>query len=120
MAVLDSILVFLVAWILGTVGIYAGVRLVADRDVGFVNPAITALIGAAIWGLVSFFVGWIPLLGPILVLIVWVGVINWRYPGSWGTAIGIALVAVLVIFAIQYALASVGFITTDALGVPGV
>ena len=120
MAILDSLVIFLVSLLLGTIGIYAGVRLVADRDVGYGNAALTALLGAVAWGIVSFFVGFIPVLGALLALIVWIGVINWRYPGGWGTAIGIALVAVVVIFAIQYALASVGLITTDALGVPGV
>ena len=120
MAVLDSVVIFLVSLILGTVGIYAGVRLVADRDVGYVNAAITALIGALVWGLVSFFVGWIPLLGPLLMLVIWIGVINWRYPGGWVAAAGIGLVAWIVVFIVAYVLATVGFITPDALGVPGI
>jgi len=120
MALFDSFIIFLVSLILGTIGIYAGVRLVADRDVGYTNAAITALIGAAVWGLVSFFIGWIPLLGPLLMLIIWVGVINWRYPGGWLTAAGIGIVAVVVIYIIMYVLATVGFVTPDALGVPGI
>jgi hypothetical protein len=120
MALLDSVVIFLISLILGTVGIYAGVRLVADRDVGFVNPAITALIGALVWGLASFFLGWVPLLGPLLMFVIWVGVINWRYPGGWVTAAGIGLVAVIVIYVVVYALATVGIVTPDALGVPGI
>ncbi|PSP90309.1 hypothetical protein BRC90_01690 [Halobacteriales archaeon QS_4_69_34] len=120
MAVLDSVVIFLVALVLGTIGIYAGVRLVADRDVGYVNAAITALLGAIAWGVVSYFVGFLPILGALLALIVWIGVINWRYPGGWLTAAGIGFVAWLVVFVIQYALALVGLITTDALGIPGV
>ena len=120
MAVLDSIVFFLVSLVLGTIGIYAGVRLVIDRDVGYLNAAITALIGALVWGLVSFFVGWIPLLGPLLMLVIWVGVINWRYPGGWVAAAGIGLVAWIVVFVVVYLLATVGLITPDALGIPGI
>ncbi|EMA53379.1 MULTISPECIES: hypothetical protein [Halococcus] len=120
MAILDSVVIFLVSLILGTVGIYAGVRLVADRDVGYTNAAITALIGALVWGLVSFFIGWVPLLGPLLMLVIWIGVINWRYPGGWVAAAGIGLVAWVVVFIVAYVLATVGFITPDALGVPGI
>ena len=120
MAILDSIIIFVVSLVLGTIGIYAGVRLVADQDVSYVDAAVTALIGAAVWAIVSFFLGWIPFLGPLLMLIIWVGVINWRYPGGWLTAAGIGIVAVIVIYVIVYMLATVGIVTPDALGVPGI
>ncbi|RJT01497.1 hypothetical protein [Halococcus sp. IIIV-5B] len=120
MALLDTIVVFVVSLILGTVGIYAGVRLVADRDVGFANPAITALIGSLVWVLSGVFIGWIPLLGPLLMLVIWVGVINWRYPGGWITAAGIGLVAVIVVYAVIVVLGTLGIVTPDALGVPGI
>ncbi|WP_256684181.1 hypothetical protein [Halococcus qingdaonensis] len=120
MAILDSLVIFLVSLLLGTVGIYAGVRLVADRDVGYGNAALTALLGAVAWGIVSFFVGFIPVLGALLALVVWIGVINWRYPGGWITAAGIGFVAWLVVFVVVYVLATLGLITPDALGVPGI
>ena len=120
MGLVDSIVLFLLSWILGTIGIYAGVQLVVDRDVGARNAAITALLGAIAWGIVSFFTGFIPILGAILALLVWVGVINWRYPGGWVAAAGIGLVAWIVVVAVAYVLATAGFITPDALGVPGI
>lgn len=120
MAILDSLVIFLVSLLLGTVGIYAGVRLVADRDVGYGNAAFTALLGAVAWGFVSFFVGFIPVLGALLALVVWIGVINLRYPGGWITAAGIGFVAWLVVFVVVYLLATLGLITPDALGVPGI
>ncbi|EMA51506.1 hypothetical protein [Halococcus thailandensis] len=120
MAILDSLVIFLVSLLLGTIGIYAGVRLVADRDIGYGNAALTALLGAAAWGIVSFFVGFIPVLGALLALVVWIGVINWRYPGGWITAAGIGFVAWLVVFVVVYVLATLGLITPDALGVPGI
>ncbi len=120
MAILDSLVIFLVSLILGTIGIYAGVRLVADRDVSYVNAAITALLGALAWGIVSFFVGFIPIIGALLALVIWVGVINWRYPGGWITAAGIGFVAWLVVIVVTYLLATLGLITPDALGIPGI
>ena len=120
MAVVDSILIFVLSLLVGTVAILAGVRLVVDRDAGFANAAVTALIGAIAWAITSFFVGWVPILGVVLMLVVWVGVINWRYPGGWGTAVAIGFVAWIVAVALVYAFAVIGFVTPDALGIPGV
>ena len=119
MAVIDTAVIFLISLVVGAAGIYVGVMLVADRDVGFLNAVITALLGAIAWGAVSYFLGWIPLLGALLTLVVWIGVINWRYPGGWGTAIGIGLVAWFVAGAILYGLSTIGLISASALGVPG-
>ncbi|RZV12262.1 hypothetical protein BDK88_1158 [Natrinema hispanicum] len=120
MAVADSILIFVLSLLVGTVAILAGVRLVVDRDAGFANAAVTALIGAIAWAITSFFVGWVPILGVVLMLVVWVGVINWRYPGGWGTAVAIGFVAWIVAVALVYAFAVIGFVTPDALGIPDV
>jgi len=61
-----------------------------------------------------------PLLGILLMLIVWVGVINWRYPGGWGSAVAIGFVAWIVAVGIVYLFAVVGLVTPDVLGIPGV
>lgn len=119
MAIVDTVIIFLISLIVGAVGIYAGTHLVADQDVGFADAAVTALLGAIIWGVVSFFVGWIPLLGAILTLLAWIGVINLRYPGGWGTAAGIGFVAWIVASALLYALSIIGLVSASALGVPG-
>jgi len=76
-----SLTVLLVSLIIGTAAIYAGARLIIDADTGIGRAAVTALLGALAWALVSFFVGWIPFLGPLLTLVAWIGVINWQYPG---------------------------------------
>ncbi|MFB1063501.1 hypothetical protein [Natrinema sp. H-ect4] len=120
MAAADSILIFVLSLLVGTIGILAGARLVLDRDASFVNAAVTALIGAVAWAVTSFFVGWVPLLGVLLMLIVWVGVINWRYPGGWGSAVAIGFVAWIVAVGIVYLFAVVGLVTPDVLGIPGV
>ena len=116
----SAVFIFLVSLLIGTLAIHVGARLLIDSDTGFRRAAITALIGAIVYTLVGFFFGWIPLLGPILMLIAWVGVINWQYPGGWGTAIGIGLVAWLVAVLILYGLTVLNIVTPDAFGVPGV
>jgi len=113
-----SIIVLLVNLLIGTIAIYAGARLVIDADTGVGRAAVTALLGALAWALVSFFVGWIPLLGPLLTLLAWIGVINWQYPGGWMSAVGIGLLAWLISVAVLVALSTVGLVGVDALGVP--
>ena len=113
-----SIIVLVVNLLIGTIAIYAGARLVIDADTGVGRAAVTALLGALAWALVSFFVGWIPLLGPLLTLLAWIGVINWQYPGGWVSAVGIGLLAWLISVAVLVALSTVGLVGVDALGVP--
>ncbi|WP_280535503.1 hypothetical protein [Halopenitus sp. POP-27] len=112
--VLGSIVSFVVALLVGGLAIYAGARVVVDVD-DYSHAVITALIGAIAWALTS----WVPLIGPLIALVVWVAVINWRYPGGWTKAaiIGIvAWIAALVILLVLNGLFSLGI---GAFGVPG-
>ena len=118
MALVDSLVVFAVSLLVGALGIYVGARVVTDRE-DYTYAVVTALLGAIIWGVVGFLFGWIPLLGPILVLLAYVAVINYRYPGGWGAAILVAFVAWLTVLVVLYVLASLGISTFDAVGVPG-
>ena len=117
--IVSAVFIFLVSLLVGAAAIHLGAQLLVDRDTGFRRATVTALIGAIVYALVGLFLGWIPLLGPILMLIAWIGVINWQYPGGWGTAIGIGLVAWIVAVLIIFALSQFGVVTPDALGVPG-
>jgi hypothetical protein len=119
MALLDSAIVFAVSLLIGALGIYVGARVVADRD-DYSYALITALIGAVVWAIVGFFFGWIPLLGPVLVFLAYVAVLNARYPGGWIDAGLIALIAWLASLIVLYVLGVVGLVTFEALGVPGV
>lgn len=113
-----SLIVLLVNLVIGTIAIYAGARLIIDADTAIGRAAVTALLGALAWALVSFFFGFIPILGPLLTLVAWIGIINWQYPGGWGTAAGIGLVAWLVAVATLVVLSSLGLVGFEALGVP--
>ena len=117
--VLASIVVFVISLLIGAFGIYVGARVVVDAD-DYTYAIITALLGAIVWAVAGLFVGWIPLLGPLLVLIAYIAVINWRYPGGWIDAIVIALIAWLAILIVLYVLAILGITEFDAVGVPGV
>lgn len=119
-SIVSSALIWFVGLLVGAVSISTGARLLVDRDTGFRRAVLTALVGATVWALVSYFVAGIPLIGPVLMLIVWVGVINWIYPGGWETATGIGLVAWVVAVVILFALGTLGVVTPDALGIPGV
>lgn len=119
MAVVGSLITFVVGLLIGALGIYVGARLITDTE-DYTYAIVTALIAMVVWVVVAFFVGWIPLLGPLLALVAYVGVINYRYPGGWGQAIGIALVAWVASLAVLWALALVGITDPGAVGVPGV
>ena len=116
---MDSLSVFVVSLLVGATGIYAGARVATGVD-SFGRAVVTALVGSIVWSVVGFLFGWIPLLGPVLALLAYVGVVNWRYPGGWLTAAVVAGVAVLASSVVLYALGVVGLVGFDALGVPGV
>jgi len=115
---LASVIVFLVSLLIGALGIYAGARVIVGRT-GYDHAIVTALIGAIVWAIVGFLVGWIPLVGPLLVLVAYVAVINWRYPGDWTAAAMIGLVAWVTVLIVLYVLAVVGITSFGAVGVPG-
>ncbi|RDI69664.1 hypothetical protein [Halopelagius longus] len=118
MALIDTAIVFVVSLLIGAAAIYVGARIIVDES-DFTYAIVSALIASIVWSVVAFFVGWIPLLGPLLALVAYIGVINWRYPGGWMQAGGIALIAWLISLVILYVLATIGFIAPGATGVLG-
>jgi len=118
-ALVSAVFVFLVSLLIGTVAINTGAKLLVDRDTGYRRAIITALVGAIVYTLVGFFLGGIPILGPLLMLIAWIGIINAMYPGGWATAAGIGFVAWIVAVLILFALAQIDIVSPQALGVPG-
>lgn len=119
MALGESLVVLVVSLLVGGLGIYIGARVMTDQN-DYSYAFITALIGAVIWVVVAFFLGWIPLLGPLLALLAYITVINLRYPGGWVNAIAISAIAWIASLVILYILAIVGLTSFQAIGVPGV
>lgn len=114
MAVIDTVVVFIVSLLIGALGIYVGARVIADVD-DYGHAIVTALVGAIAWAIVS----WIPLIGALVALIVYLAVVNWRYPGGWVDAILITLIAWIAAAAVLYVLSALGFVSFGAFGVPG-
>ena len=117
MALVESIIAFLVSLLIGAAGIYLGASVLTDVE-DYTYAIVTALVASLVWFVVALFVGWIPLLGALLALLAYVAVINYRYPGGWLDAIGIALIAWVASFVILYVLALLGITTFSAIGVP--
>ena len=116
--VLASIVVFLASLLVGALGIYVGARVIVGAG-DYDHAIVTALIGAIVWAIVGFFVGWIPLLGPLIALLAYIAVINVRYPGDWTAAAMIGLLAWVTVLIVLYALATIGITGFNAVGVPG-
>ncbi|NKE35057.1 hypothetical protein GWG54_04335 [Natronococcus sp. JC468] len=116
---IDNLVVFLVSLLIGAFGIFVGAKVVVDTE-DYTYALITALIGAIVWAVVGLFLGWIPLLGPILVFLAYLAVINARYPGGWIDALVITIVAWLAVLVVLYVLAFLGLTAFEAAGVPGV
>ncbi|MFC6753207.1 hypothetical protein [Halorubrum tibetense] len=112
---IGSIVAFVVALLVGGLAIYLSARFVVDVN-DYSHAVVTALLGALGWALTS----WVPLVGPVIALVVWVGVINWRYPGGWVKAAvigGGAWVAALLVLLVVNSIFRLGI---GAFGVPGV
>ena len=114
--IVDSLIVFVVSLLVGALGIYVGARVIADVE-DYTYAIVTALVGSIIYAVVAFLVpfGW---LGLVLALIAYLAVINWRYPGDWGEAIGITLIAWVTVVIVIWILGALGIVAPEATGIP--
>ena len=115
----SSVVTFFISLLTGAVGIYVGAWIVFGTW-SLQTAILAALIGSAVWGIMSFFLGWIPLFGSLITLVVWLGVINSFYPGGWYNAGQIAVFAWLISLIVVYLTRMVGLKRKNAMGVPGV
>jgi len=109
-----ALVAFVIALLVGGLAIYVSARLVAGID-DYGRAVLTALLGAVAWALTS----WIPLIGLLIALVAWVGVVNWQYPGGWARAALIGVVAWLAALVILFAANAVLGLGIGAFGVPG-
>jgi len=110
---------FAVSLLIGGAAIHVAARYAVYKGkpgaLTFEHAVVTALLGAVAWALLA----WVPLVGSLLALVGWVGVIRWRYPGGWikaGVTGAAAWAAAVVVLA---ALEIVGVGSVSALGIPG-
>ena len=80
--------------------VYAVGRFVADEGT-YLRAVATVLVVIVVQAFVGTFFGWIPLLGPLATLVTYLAVIRVAYGVGWLKAVGITLVAWLVLFAIS-------------------
>jgi hypothetical protein len=119
MAVIDGLLVGVVSLLVGALAIHIGAKVVIGGDRSFGNAVIAAAAGALVYALFGF-VGGIPTVGPVLLLLLWIGVVNWRYPGGWVSAAGIGFAAWLAAIVLLWILSRVDLLDVGALGIPGI
>ncbi len=113
-ALIGSLVAFVVALLVGGLAIFIGASIVVDVE-DYSHAVWTALFGAIVWALTA----WIPLFGPLLALLAWIWVINWRYPGGWIAAALIGVVAWAAALAIILVLDLLLGLGVGAFGVPG-
>jgi hypothetical protein len=112
-SIIGGLIGLVVSVLVGGAAIYVGASVVTgEKDYG--QALGTSLLGS----LALVLLGWIPILGGIVALIVWVGVINWRYEGGWVNAAIIGFVAWLVAVVASIALGVVG--VANIVGIPSV
>ena len=114
---IDSLVVFLGSLLIGALGIHVGATVIVDVS-DYTYAFVTALIGAIVWSVVGFFFGWIPFLGPVIVLLAYLAIIKRRYPAGWIDALGITLVAWIAVVVVLSLLALADVTTFDSVGVP--
>jgi hypothetical protein len=106
---------FVVALLVGGLAIYVSARVLVNVD-DYGHALVTAVLGAVGWALTA----WIPLVGPVIALVVWVAVIKWRYPGGWVKALLIGAGAWVSALLILFVVNTVFRLGIGAFGVPGV
>jgi hypothetical protein len=112
----DRLVAFAASLLVGAGAIHAGATVVGVAGGrGYAHAVLTALVGALAWALLES----VPLLGGLLALVAWVGVVRWRYDGGWlrSGAVGVAAWAAAVLVLAALDLFGVGAVS--ALGVPG-
>lgn len=112
----DRLVTFAASLLVGAGAIHAGAAAVGVAGGrGIAHAALTALVGALVWALLDA----IPLLGGLLALVAWVGVVRWRYDGGWlrSAVVGVAAWAAAVVALAALELIGIG--SVSALGVPG-
>ncbi|WP_435345924.1 hypothetical protein [Haloarchaeobius sp. HRN-SO-5] len=115
----EGLVVFAASLLVGGAAIHVAARHAVYRDtpggLTYEHAVVTALFGAVAWALLS----WVPLIGSLLALAGWVGVIRWRYPGGWTDAVVTGAAAWAAAVVVLAALELLGVGSVSALGVPG-
>ena len=119
MAIMDGLVVGIVSLLVGALAIHIAASVVLTGEQNYMNAVVAAAAGALVYSVLGF-IGGIPAVGPVLLLLVWVGVINWRYRGGWLNAGIIGAGAWVAAIVLLWLLSAAGLVHLSALGIPGV
>lgn len=109
---------FVASLIVVSIATYASTAVLTDSS-SYVHSLVTAMLTSAVWFGVTYFTGGtFVIAGPLLAIVAYVAIVNWRYPGGWARAGAITVLTWIATFAILYALAAIGLSSFQALGVP--
>lgn len=86
------VLAFVISLLVGSAALYVSASMIVDVE-DFATAFGTALAGTFAWFVVSFLLGWIPLIGLLVALFAYLTVVNVAYPGGYLEAALIAFVA---------------------------
>lgn len=113
----ETVVLFIVSLLIGALGIHVGAVVIAGVE-NYGKAVLTALAGALVWGIANYFLSGVPLLGPALTLVAYIGVIKYLYKESWLRSGGIALLAWIVAVGILTVLSKLGVEQLKAVGIP--
>ena len=108
---------FVASLLTGGLGIYVGARLVVGEE-DYLHALVTGLLGAIVWVVGGLLFGWIPLIGPLLVLLVYIWMVNRRFDGGRRVAAKIAIIAWACTAIVLVTLAALGLTAFEAFGFP--
>lgn len=121
MALIDQLIVFIVGLLIGGLAIYVGARTVmGSRDYSY--AVVTALLGAITLAIAQWILSAVGVdlvgLSYLIILVVWIWVIKWRYSSNWVNAAITGGVATLTLIVVLWLTAALGITTPEAVGFP--
>jgi hypothetical protein len=120
---LSSAIVFVVSLLVGGAAIYVG-ALFALKGRDYMHAVVTALLGALAWTGVEVVFALLDVdlgaVASLLALLVWIGVVKWRYQAGLLRAALIGVFAWIAALLTLSVLSALGVSAVGAYGVPGV
>jgi hypothetical protein len=117
----SSILVLVVSILVGGLAVHVGAKFaLASRD--YAHAVVTAVLGAFAWAAVNYLFTELALAGnlsSLVALVVWVGVVGWRYETGWLRAGVIGIFTWLAAIVALAILDLLGIGGIGAYGIPG-
>jgi hypothetical protein len=119
----STVIVFVVSLLVGGAAIHLGATF-ALKGKDYTYAIVTALLGSLAWTGVEVGLSLVDVslgsLASVLALVVWVGVVKWRYSAGWLRAGLIGVFAWIAALLVLSVLSALGVTAVDAYGVPGV